>query len=43
VEYTFLLHNETTGKGQVAGSGECGKEPSSSMKCREFLERLRIR
>jgi len=43
VEYKFLLQNETVGKGQAAGSCECGKEPSGSIKRKEFLERLRIR
>jgi hypothetical protein len=27
--------------GQVAGFFECGKEPSGSIKCGEFLEQLR--
>jgi hypothetical protein len=26
-----------SGQGQVAGSCECGNEPSGSIKCREFL------
>ena len=25
-------------KGQAAGSGECGYEPSGSIKCGEFLD-----
>jgi hypothetical protein len=30
-----------SGYGQVAGSCECGDEPSSSIKCGEFLEWLK--
>jgi hypothetical protein len=29
-------------QGQVAGSCECDDEPSDSIKCREFLEELRM-
>jgi len=27
-----------SGEGQVAGTCECGNEPSSSIKCGEFLD-----
>ena len=27
-----------TGQGQVAGTCECGNEPSGSIKCGEFLD-----
>jgi len=30
-----------SGYGQVAGTCECGNEPSGSIKCREFLDLLR--
>jgi hypothetical protein len=30
-----------SGKGLVAGSCECGNEPSGSIKCGEFVEWLR--
>jgi hypothetical protein len=29
-----------SGQGQVAGACECGNEPSGSIKCGEFLEKL---
>jgi hypothetical protein len=29
------------GQGQVAGTCECGNEPSGSIKCGEFLDNLR--
>jgi hypothetical protein len=35
------LDRSGSGSGQVAGSCECGDEPSSSIKCGEFLEQLR--
>ena len=30
-----------SGEGQVAGSFECGDEPSGSIKCGEFFDQLR--
>ena len=30
-----------SGQGQVAGTCECGNEPSGSIKCGEFLDYLR--
>jgi hypothetical protein len=33
-----VLDRSGTGYGQVAGSCECGNEPSGSRKCGEFLE-----
>ena len=30
-----------TGQGQVAGTCECGDEPSGFIKCGEFLDQLR--
>ena len=35
------LDRSGSGKGQVAGSCECGNEPSGSVKCEEFLDQLR--
>jgi hypothetical protein len=35
------LDQSGSGCGNVAGSGECGNEPSGSIKCGEFLELLR--
>ena len=32
------LDRYDSGQGQVAGCCECGNEPSSSIKCGEFLE-----
>jgi len=32
------LHWSGPEKGQVAGSGECGNEPSGFIKCGEFLD-----
>jgi hypothetical protein len=32
------LDQSGSGQGQVAGSYECGDEPSGSIKCGEFLE-----
>jgi hypothetical protein len=32
------LNQSGSGYGQVAGSCECGDEPSGSIKCGEFLE-----
>jgi hypothetical protein len=32
------LDRSGSGQGQVAGSYECGNEPSGSIKCGEFLE-----
>jgi hypothetical protein len=32
------LDRSGSGQGQVAGSCECGNEPSGSIKCREFLD-----
>ena len=30
-----------SGKGQLAGTCDCGKEPSGSIKCGEFLNYLK--
>ena len=35
------LDRAGSGLGQVAGSCECGNEPSGSVKCGEFLDKLR--
>jgi hypothetical protein len=35
------LHLSGSGYGQVAGTCKCGNEPSSSLKCGEFLDYLR--
>ena len=32
------LDRSRSGQGQVAGSCECGHEPSGSTKCREFID-----
>jgi len=32
------LDRAAAGQGKVAGSCECGNEPSGSMKCGEFLD-----
>ena len=32
----YGLDRTGSGQGQVAGTGECGNEPSGSMKCGEF-------
>ena len=32
------LHRSVSGLGQVAGSCECGNEPSGSIKCGEFFD-----
>jgi hypothetical protein len=37
------LHLSGSGYGQVAGTCKCGNEPSSSIKCGEFLDYLRTR
>ena len=34
----YGLDRAGTGKGQVAGTGDCGNEPSGSIKCEEFLD-----
>jgi len=35
----IIMVNQTiVGSGQVAGTCECGYEPSGSIKCREFLD-----
>ena len=34
----YGLDQAGSGKGQVAGTCECGNEPSGSMKCGEFLD-----
>ena len=36
------LDRAGSGQGQVAGTCECCNEPSGSIKCREFLDQLRI-
>ena len=35
------LDRVDTGKGQVAGTCECGNEPSGFIKCVEFLDLLK--
>jgi len=35
------LHRSGLGKGQVAGTYQCGNELSVSIKCGEFLDYLR--
>jgi len=35
------LDQAVSGLGQVAVTCECGNEPSGSIKCGEFLEKLR--
>ena len=37
----YGLDQSGSRQGQVAGSSECGDEPSVSIKCREFLDQLR--
>ena len=32
---------DPAGSGQVAGTCECGNEPSGSIKCGEFIDQLR--
>jgi len=34
----YGLDRAGSGYGQVAGTFECGNEPSGSIKCREFLD-----
>ena len=34
----YELDRAGSGLGQVAGTGECGNEPSGSIKCGEFLD-----
>ena len=36
----YGLDRAGSGYGQVAGTCECGDEPSGSIKCREFLDYL---
>ena len=38
----YGLDRSGSGYGQVAGTCECGNEPSGSIKCGEFLDQLRI-
>ena len=40
-EVGYGLDRAGSGKGQVAGTCECGNEPSGSIKCGEFLDPLR--
>jgi hypothetical protein len=37
-EWGHRLDQSGSGQGQVAGSCECGNEPSISIRCREFVE-----
>jgi len=37
----YGLDRAGSGQGQVAGTCECGNEPSGSIKCGEFLDWLR--
>jgi hypothetical protein len=41
VGWGHRLDQSGSGQKEVAGSCECGDEPSGSIKCREFLEYLR--
>ena len=34
----YVLKRAGSGQGQVAGTCECGNEPSGSIKCGEFLD-----
>ena len=34
----YGLDRAGSGEGQVAGTSECGNEPSGSIKCGEFLD-----
>jgi len=36
--WSYRLDRAGSGYGQVAGTCECGNEPSGSIKCREFLD-----
>ena len=35
------LDRAGSGQGQVAGTSECGNEPSGSIRCKEILDKLR--
>ena len=37
----YELDQAGSGQGQVAGTSECGNEPSGSIKCGEFLDWLK--
>jgi len=39
--WKYGLDRAGSGQGQVAGTCECGNEPSGSIKCEEFLDWLR--
>ena len=36
------LDQSGSGQGQVAGTCECGNEPSGSIRCGEFLDQLKM-
>ena len=38
----YGMDRDGEGQGQVVGAYESGNEPSSSIKCREFLNQLKI-
>ena len=40
--WEYGLNRAGSGKGQMAGTCDCGNEPSASIKCGEFLGWLRI-
>ena len=37
----YRLDRAGLGQGQVAGTCECGNEPSGSIKCEEFIDYLK--
>ena len=37
----YVLDRGGLGQGQVAGTCECGNQPSGSIKCEEFLDQLK--
>jgi hypothetical protein len=39
--WRYGLDQAGSGQGQVAGTCECGNEPSGTLKCVEFLDWLR--
>ena len=45
LKWTFMkwdLDRSCSGYGQVEGARECGNQPSGSIKCGEFIDRLRV-
>ena len=37
----YRLHRSGSGQGKVAGTGECGNEPSGYIECGEFIDQLK--